>query len=327
VVSEDFPIAAVTLRQMVPPGPFPAGVPTLTTFPVAPSAMPGTQDSRERVMVFAPHPDDETLGCAGALRRAVGSGDKVRVVVATCGDAYRSAKNLFETTFPALSYDRDGDGDFDMIDYGIIRHLETIAAMLALGIEPSNVLFLGYPDAGVDNLWTSPEIYQSPFTGASAVPQSYQFAYRVDAPYSRGSFLSDIKSVIREFSPTIIYTTTDTDTHQDHWALAKFVRQALLELSPVRSWKAHYGYLIHWEANEPGWPHDSAEWSFPGGHAPPNVDITLADFGYSRAEKRDVIDLYSSQTLAGARYLQNFAKESEIFWLEGWARSVADELP
>jgi hypothetical protein len=31
-----------------------------------------------------------------------------------------------------------------------------------------------------------------------------------------------------------------------------------------------------------------------------------------------VINRYFSQTLTSAKYLRGFAKETEIFWLEGW---------
>ncbi|MFQ5739080.1 MAG: PIG-L deacetylase family protein [Acidobacteriota bacterium] len=316
VASESLPLAAVTLRQVVPDEAFPDAVPTLTTYPVANVAISDREAGQERVMVFAPHPDDEALGCAGMLRRALQRGDRVRVVVATCGDAFQSAKEALEQSMPALAYDRDGDDDFDLIDYGILRHGETLAAMSALGVDPSDVIFLGYPDAGLDDLWSSTETYRSAFTAASSVPPSYSFAYRVGAPYNRDSLLSDIRNVIQGFNPTTIYSTTDTDTHQDHWALAKFVRQALLDLPFLRSRRAHYGYLIHWEAHEAGWPHGGLIWTSPGGHAPPDLDIFLSDFGYTSAEKRSVIDLYVSQTLTGGTYLRSFAKEDEIFWLE-----------
>ncbi len=318
IVSEDLPVAAVTLRQLIPAEPFPASVTTLTTFPVAPGVVDSVKDSRERVMVFAPHPDDEALGCAGVLRRALRNGDKVRVVVATCGDAYRSAKRAFEESFPSRSYDRDGDNDFDMLDYGILRSGETLAAMAAVGLEPSDVVFLGYPDAGIDNLWTSTEVYLSGFTGVSEVPESYDFAYHVGSPYQRDSILTDIKSLVQEFGPTVIYSPTDTDHHQDHWALAKFVNQALIELAPVRTWKVHLAYLIHWERNQEGWPTSSDMWIPPGGHAPPDVWVTLGDFDYSREEKSSVIDLYESQVFVGKTYLEGFAKNAEIFWLESW---------
>ena len=40
------------------------------------------------LLVFAPHPDDESLGCAGVLRQSIASGKRVRVVIFTHGDGF-----------------------------------------------------------------------------------------------------------------------------------------------------------------------------------------------------------------------------------------------
>ena len=37
------------------------------------------------VLVIAPHPDDEVLGCGGTIARSALAGDRVQVVVATRG--------------------------------------------------------------------------------------------------------------------------------------------------------------------------------------------------------------------------------------------------
>src|SRR5512143_3590489 len=42
--------------------------------------------SHLRLMVFAPHPDDETLGAGGLIQRVLATGGKVRVVFVTNGD-------------------------------------------------------------------------------------------------------------------------------------------------------------------------------------------------------------------------------------------------
>jgi LmbE family N-acetylglucosaminyl deacetylase len=42
------------------------------------------------VLVIAPHPDDETMGCGGAIARHAGAGDRVRVLVATDGGTSRA---------------------------------------------------------------------------------------------------------------------------------------------------------------------------------------------------------------------------------------------
>lgn len=270
----------------------------------------------ERVIVFAPHPDDEALVCAGVMRRAVLRGDPLKVVVATNGDAYIGAKQAFERTWPDEAHDRDGDGDFDMIDFGIVRHDETVAALAMIGVEASDIVFLGYPDFGLETLWTRATPYMNPFTLTSRVPSEYGFAHRVGAEYTRAELLKDIKDVIAEFQPTIVYSPRPSEASTDHWALGTFVAQALAELYSTGTWKAHLGYLVHWEAHDPGWPHGRLRWPDPKGHRPPDVSIDLADFGYTPDDKLKLIEAYKSQVNFSASYLRRFAKTNEVFWLE-----------
>ena len=81
---------------------------------------------RGRVLVFAPHPDDEVLGCCGAIIQHIEDGDPVRVVVLT-------------------------DGGFslgeDQTSYIERRKQESLAAATYLGYE--DVQFWGMPDRGL----------------------------------------------------------------------------------------------------------------------------------------------------------------------------------
>ena len=78
------------------------------------------------ILVFAPHPDDETLGCGGAIMRHLEAGDTVKVIVVTDG--------AFGT--PEL---RPG--------YQQTRRIETQAAAQILGYgEP---VFWDLPDRGL----------------------------------------------------------------------------------------------------------------------------------------------------------------------------------
>ena len=45
----------------------------------------------ERLLVLAPHPDDETISSAGLIKRVLEKGGSVRTVVVTSGDAYVDA--------------------------------------------------------------------------------------------------------------------------------------------------------------------------------------------------------------------------------------------
>ncbi len=269
----------------------------------------------ERVMVFAPHPDDEMLTCAGVMKRALVEGDALKVVIMTNGDAHVRAREAWEKRYPEQVYDRDDDGDFDMVDFGIVRHDESLGVLESLGVPAEDVIYLSYPDTGVDDMWRG-STYESPFTLHSKVPEAYGFAFNPGASYTRASCLADVKQVIRDFKPTFVYTPRPSDTHQDHWALERFVAQALMESYDSVPWKAHFGYLTHWEANVPDWPKTGLDWGTPDGHAPPALRLQLAPSGLTPDRKRQLIAAYKSQVVLSEQYLLNFAKASEIFWLE-----------
>jgi N-acetylglucosamine malate deacetylase 1 len=76
-------------------------------------------------IVFAPHQDDETLGCGGliALKRSLGV--PVQVVFLTNGDAFT------------------GEADAQLAQ---LRRTEATNALAALGVPPEQIVFWGYPD-------------------------------------------------------------------------------------------------------------------------------------------------------------------------------------
>src|SRR5262245_42602217 len=100
-----------------------------------------TIDAGTRLLVLAPHPDDEALGAAGLMHRVKTAGGSVRVVLMTSGDAFP------EGVMAAEHIRRPGPRDFRR--YGSLRERETIAATAALGIDRAHVWFLGFPDEGM----------------------------------------------------------------------------------------------------------------------------------------------------------------------------------
>jgi len=79
-------------------------------------------------IVFAPHPDDETLGCAGLIARKIRAGEEVYIVVMT--DGSHSHSHLI---------DRDS-----LI---AMRESEFRNASEILGVKNDNIVFLRYEDA------------------------------------------------------------------------------------------------------------------------------------------------------------------------------------
>ena len=95
------------------------------------------------LLVFAPHPDDEVIGCAGVIQRSLASGKSVRIVFSTNGDGYpKAASVLLGKPERELTPD-------DYARLGETRKREAIAAAEVLGLDAPNLLFLGYPDGSM----------------------------------------------------------------------------------------------------------------------------------------------------------------------------------
>lgn len=81
--------AARRLARGVPPAVREVGLALAARAVDGPSLLPGPPPGP--VLVVAPHPDDETIGCGGAVARHADRGDRVTVLVATSGEATRGA--------------------------------------------------------------------------------------------------------------------------------------------------------------------------------------------------------------------------------------------
>jgi len=90
------------------------------------------QIAAEPVLVVAPHPDDEALGCAGAIALLKRQGHTVQILVMS--DGAQSHPNSRKYPASALKH---------------LREAETRCAMSTLGIEDSHITFLQLPDGAV----------------------------------------------------------------------------------------------------------------------------------------------------------------------------------
>lgn len=84
------------------------------------------------IVVIAPHPDDESLGCGGLIREACIRGRDVRIVVVSDGTASHPGSRTHPR--PRLR---------------ALRREESLAAAAILGVPPSAVCFLDLPDSAV----------------------------------------------------------------------------------------------------------------------------------------------------------------------------------
>lgn len=263
----------------------------------------------ERILVVAPHCDDETLGCAGVIHDVMKAGGQVRVVVATNGDAFAEIVRRLK---------RGGPKSF--IELGKMRQKESQAAMRVLGVKDSDVIFLGYPDRGTSGMWlgnwTPDNLYTSRYTKCSTSP--YPNSYRHDAPYCGRVLLADLESIILAYRPTMIYYPHPCDQHSDHWSVHCYVTQALYELNMYRSVRVGM-YIVH-----------RGDWPMPQGLHPrmrlvppafmDDIGMQWYEYPLTRGDtalKLKAIRAYKSQTPLLGEYMYGFDRRNELFCTYG----------
>jgi LmbE family N-acetylglucosaminyl deacetylase len=273
-----------------------------------------TERPVESLLVFAPHPDDETLGCAGAIARALDQGARVRVVLMTNGDGSHTAAHT------------SGKGRLlapaRYVSLGCIRQDETLAALALLGLEPDDTFFLGYPDGGMPALWADcwdyTNLFSSRYTRVNTSPYSNSFT--PNAPYFGLSVVDDICTIIRTFGPSHILLPHPNDTHPDHWgtfALVTYALQRLAHEQETQTPPEVLAYLIH-----------RGDWPIPRLYSPrqpldpPNTLLRLLlpdEWAYlplasgDCAQKRLAILEHRSQAAIMRMYMLSFVRSNELF--------------
>ncbi len=292
-------------------------------------AMPASADPEqplevgkgERLLVLAPHPDDESLSSAGLIKRVFENGGTVRTVVVTSGDAYVDA--VIQDTgkrHPTAA---------DYLDYGEKRLEESRRAAQVLGNGFVHLDLLGFSDGGIYSAlvshWRRNNPMRSEFTGFDHVP----YREAVDRGFAQDGqdLLHELVAIMRETKPTLIAFPDVMENDSDHAGLGMFA------LLAVHDWLAQspsvhvnprlLAYLIHWQH---GWPKGS-DWGIPEdwSNQPMHLPDDLPLRGHSRvclnlskpevALKREAMKQYHTQQRIMGDFLSAFVRKSECFTL------------
>lgn len=258
------------------------------------------------ILVIAPHEDDETIMCAGTLRRAAQGGEAAHVCFMT-------------------------NGEYTSDDDAAIRMKESLAALAALGLPESASIFLGYADTGMPytesflyRLYHEETIPSRAGHTETWLPLGKQ-EYRMQksgthSPYTRASVLRDLQDIIEELLPSEILMPAACDLHGDHAAASEFTQEALRAVQ-----KAHAGYapalleyLVH-TPMEAVWPSRTETFFSPPPQefAPPwnTSEVRPLPAGFTARDKYELLSLYKSQhPLAYDGFLLAFAKADELLY-------------
>lgn len=146
--------------------------------------------SNDRLLVFAPHPDDESLGCGGLIHRAMRAGSSVNVVFVTDGDANPWPQRLAERRW---LLDKDA-----RLRWSERRAAEAQLALAALEAGTARTESLHWPDQGLTSRL-------------------------LDKPMAS---VGRMRRILADSQPTLIAMPSFRDSHPDHSALALMLMAA-----------------------------------------------------------------------------------------------------
>ncbi len=174
-----------------------------------PVERPLTLTAADRLLLVAPHPDDESLAAAGVLQQALRAGADLQVLYVTDGENNPWAQLLDEWRWPMGAEDRRR--------WGARRRREALEAIAELGIGSSAASFLGLPDQGLPDV----------LAGGDEI------------------LLHALAREIQASGATVVGIPALCDRHPDHSAIAVVARVVLSRLAERGRAPRVLHYLVH----------------------------------------------------------------------------------
>lgn len=164
----------------------------------------------DRLLILAPHPDDESIATGGLIQVALASGVATRVVVLTDGDNNPWPQRWIEKRWRI--------GAAERARWGTRRRGEAREAMRILGMADDQMRFLGLPDMGLTDLLMC----------------------------GQSQPIELLRDAFVDFAPTVVVLPALVDRHPDHSATNILARMALAGSSLAEP--ALYGFAVHGQA-------------------------------------------------------------------------------
>ncbi len=175
----------------------------------APSSAVPAFSAHTRLLVVAPHPDDETIAAGLLIQQVRAAGGQVQILLLTAGDNNPWPQRWLERRLRIGAADRQR--------WALRRRTEMGQALAVLGLPGSVLHALDWPDLGITRMLLQPD------REAVAV-----VARQIDA-----------------FAPDLIAFPSLEDHHPDHAAAHVLVRLALINTAAR---PALLAYLVHGRA-------------------------------------------------------------------------------
>lgn len=267
-------------------------------------------DTDTRLLLVAPHPDDEILAAGGLIQQLRAADAIVHVVYLTDGEGYPTGVRAEQRHGKILR-------PSDYRAYGRQREDEARTAVRDLGYSAWSLTFLGFPNGGLHQLMTTywsdhSRAFRSRYTRLNRPTAADVF---IPATEYRGENLTqELAEIIGNFKPTMILVPRAEDQHVDHCAAWFFVADALGDVERVHpKFRTDLiTYIVHYNA----WPFDHPGPTFPfpedldsGTTGWINVPLTPDQVSVKRA----ALHRYKSQMDVTPWFLDGFARANEVF--------------
>lgn len=191
----------------------------------------------DRILILAPHIDDEIISSAGIIQQANQTGSKILIVYATNGDnpPYALVRKLLKPNW--------------FVSFGKKRMAEARKATAVLGLKKENLIFLGYPDNGLEQMFNRSIPYTSGSTRLNYNPYQGTYSgydgYRQKQQYTRDNLINDLSEITNNFKPTLVIIPHSKDKHPDHMSLFYYWKKVVVK-DKIHS--GQYAYLIHFKS-------------------------------------------------------------------------------
>ena len=204
-----------------------------------------------------------------------------------------------------------------------MRQREATAALAHLHLAREDIIFLGYPDGGIRDMWKinrhASRPYRSPYTKTDHSP--YANSWTPKASYCGQQLMADLEQILSDFQPSIIITTHPKDTHPDHQAAYAFLRAVVTQLQSQQkyfSWANKIrcdAFVVHhglWPA--PHGYHPNGELMPPARLLNTHTKwIVLPLDRKAQEAKAAALQCYRSQLIFTPQFLRSFLRRNEIF--------------
>ncbi len=262
----------------------------------------------DRLLVLAPHPNDEILAAGGLIQEALALDLPVKVCVFTMGENNEIARLFVRRHVHQIPGARQPTGH--------LRQTEALAAAGHLGLASDDLVFLGFPASSTyeiwKNHWRDVAPLWSELTRSRAIP--YDHVLTPGNAHAGDDILDDLEDILAEFQPTLVVLPHPGDHNDDHRALYLFARVALWNVEALGIAPELLAYPVHF-----------TRWPLPRRFdpqrqvAPPDFlgtttawrEFELAPFQVNA--KQVALRRHHSQFQRAATYLEALVNKNELF--------------